>query len=172
MQGVAFFQVVPKAYQNAQRVPDDGAEDNTGHAEELCQDHREDDIASDLESIADIVAQLVTITVNHLLQIEDHDGQEDVDGQKAVILLCVFQNLSCCAVCAEIHTADQENEEGREQADTDTDNESLAVNLICTILPHSTHLTGENDTYAGGEKISEERYESGNGRDGIDGRNA
>ena len=171
MEGVAFAQVVPEAYQNPQAVPDDGAENDSGHPHESCQDHRENDIAADLEAIADIVAQLVAITVNHLLQIEDHDGQEDVDGQKTVILLSIVQNLSRSAVCAEIHAADQEDEEGGDKADKDADDQSLAVNLICPLLFHRSHLPRENDTNAGGEKIAEERYKTGDGRDGIDGSN-
>ena len=59
-------EIVPEAGEDTEAVSDHRAQDDTGHPQEFGQYDRTDHVPADLESIADIIAQLVSVTVNHL----------------------------------------------------------------------------------------------------------
>ena len=86
---VPLAQKMPDACKDAEGITDDRAKYDACHSHKLCKNDGADDVAADLEGVADIVAQLVPIAVNHLFEIEDDDRQQGIDRSEHI----VFQRL-------------------------------------------------------------------------------
>ena len=85
MQCVALSEEVPEGGQKPQRIADDRPQDDAEHSEAARQQHRKQDIPADLAGITDIVAGLVSVGIDHLAQIRDHDVERRVQRRPAVI---------------------------------------------------------------------------------------
>ena len=154
-QRVFLPEVVPEAGQDSQAVSDDGPQDDSLHAQEPGQDDGSDDVPADLESVADVVAQFVAVAVDHLLQVEDDDGQEGVDRNQAVVLQRQLQDLARDAAYSEIRVLHHEDQQRGEQAHADADDQALAVDLIRPVLLHGADFPGKDDADAGGSQVAE-----------------
>ena len=73
MERVSLSEIMPAAGQDTKPVANHRAKYDTRHSHEFRQYDRTNDISTDLESIADIIAKLISITVNHLFQIKNHN---------------------------------------------------------------------------------------------------
>ena len=78
-QSVSLAEEMPDAGKNSERVSDDRAEDDTRHSHKLGEDDGTHDVSSDLKDVADIVAEFVSVAVNHLFEVENDDSQQGVD---------------------------------------------------------------------------------------------
>ena len=109
-QRVFLAEVVPEAGEDAEAVPDHRTQDDARHSEEPGQYDGADDVPADLKSVADVVAQLVSVAVDHLFQIKDDDGQEGVDRNQTVVLKRILQNIARDAARLEIGILKHENQ--------------------------------------------------------------
>ena len=108
---VPFAEEMPDTGKNAEGVSDDRAEDNTCHSHKLCKNDGAHNVPPDLEDVADIVAEFVSVAVNHLFEIENDDRQQSIDRSEHVVFQRLSTDLSGNAVDVEINVLDQEDNE-------------------------------------------------------------
>ena len=71
MKRVSFAEEMPEAHKNSKTVSDYRTKYDTDHSVEFGQYNGENDIAANLEYIANIITQLVAVTIYHLFNVED-----------------------------------------------------------------------------------------------------
>ena len=110
---VAFAEVMPHAGKYSESVSDDRSEYNAGHPHELCKNDGAHDVSADLESVADVVAKLVAVAVNHLFKIKNNDSQKSVERHKHIILERLGADLPRHTAQVKINAAHQKNRKRR-----------------------------------------------------------
>ena len=116
MKRIAFTEIVPAACKDAQTISDDRSEDYARHAHVFCQEYREQYVPAYLEYIADIIAELVPVTIYHLFKIKDQNGEKCIYRTESVILKCVIQDIALDIVYSKIRITYEEYGERGDQA--------------------------------------------------------
>ena len=132
---------MPDAGKDAKGITDDRAKYDACHSHKLCKNDGADDVAADLEGVADIVAQLVPIAVNHLFEIEDDDRQQGIDRSEHIVFQRLVAYLPRDTVDAEINVLHKKDSERRYQPDEKADDQSLTEDLVGTLLFHRPDLS-------------------------------
>ena len=78
-QSVPLAQKMPDAGKDAEGITNDRAKYDACHSHKLGEDDGTHDVSSDLKDVADIVAEFVSVAVNHLFEVENDDSQQGVD---------------------------------------------------------------------------------------------
>ena len=172
MKSIALAEIMPDAGEYAETVADDRAEYDAGHAHEIGQYDRKKNISAYLEPVADVVAQLIAVTVNHLLKIENNYRQKRVYRGEAVISESLFEHFSLNTVYAEIRVLYEKYGKCGQKPDRNADYKSLTVYFVSPFLSHCSYFSCEHDAYACRYKISEECYYARYRGNGIYRRNS
>ena len=113
MKRVALAEVMPYAGENAEGISYYRSEYNAGHSHKLRKDDGAHDIPADLEDVADVVVELVSVAVDHLFKIKNDDRQKSVERHKHIILERFGTDLSRHTAQVEINAAHQKDRNRR-----------------------------------------------------------
>lgn len=160
----------PERRQKSQRVADDRSQDDAEHPEATRQQHREQDVPSDLASVTDIVAGLISVGIDHLAQIRDHDVEHGVERRPAVIDGRKRVDFAVDPVGFEIDIPKKDQQQCADRRDGNTQDQPLPVDLIGAAFVHGTDLPAVEDAGANGNDCGEKGHKAGYRRDCIDRR--
>ena len=112
MKRVSFAEEMLKAHKNSKSVSDYRAKYDTNHSVEFGQYNREDNIAANLEYVANVIAQLVAVTIYHLFNLKYKNCQKSIERNEAIVLKRIVKNITRYTVCLKINILYKKNCQG------------------------------------------------------------
>ena len=107
-----------------------------------------------------------------MAQIRDHDVEHGVERGPAIIDQRKLIDLTVDPICFEIHVSQKDQQQRAHHRDSAAQDQPLSVDLVRAALVHRADLPTVEDARADRNDGGEKGYDTGDGCDRVDGRNA